>query len=349
MHDFSAATIKKAVIHVVGNKGLDEPLRLSENHLRTLLVEEEESLRHFFLKPFKTEEYNQFHHHTNLELNEAFNYIHELFLTPINFIEASKKLATHLFESSIHQRIKGGEFYVVNFENVVFEDEIVDAVGLFKTEHKSTFLNIEDGNETIDIALQNGIDLSKLDKGCIIFKTYEEDGFRALLHDQVSRGEDAQYWKEEFLGLKPASSEFEMTKNYMSLCKSFVMEKMPEEFEIDRTTQIELLNRSSGYFSKSEEIDSKEFASTVLEQPDLIDSFETYKEAYSNDHSIEIDDHFETSKSAVKQGKKNFKSILKLDKNFHIYVHGSRELIEHGFDEDRGMKFYKVFYNEERG
>ncbi|HAW19526.1 MAG TPA: hypothetical protein DCX14_05015, partial [Flavobacteriales bacterium] len=112
MHDFSAATIKKAVIHVVGNKGLDEPLRLSENHLRTLLVEEEESLRHFFLKPFKTEEYNQFHHHTNLELNEAFNYIHELFLTPINFIEASKKLATHLFESSIHQRIKGGEFYV---------------------------------------------------------------------------------------------------------------------------------------------------------------------------------------------------------------------------------------------
>ena len=43
---------------------------------------------------------------------------------------------------------------------------------------------------------------------------------------------------------------------------------------------------------------------------------------------------------------KNFyKSVIKLDKNFHIYVHGSRQLIEQG--EDEHGKFYKLYFNEE--
>ena len=38
--------------------------------------------------------------------------------------------------------------------------------------------------------------------------------------------------------------------------------------------------------------------------------------------------------------------VIKLDKNFHLYVHGSRELIEQGIDEE-GRKFYKIYYTEE--
>lgn len=37
--------------------------------------------------------------------------------------------------------------------------------------------------------------------------------------------------------------------------------------------------------------------------------------------------------------------MIKLDKNFHIYVHAHRDLIEQGVDE-KG-KFYKVYYHEE--
>ena len=114
------------------------------------------------------------------------------------------------------------------------------------------------------------------------------------------------------------------------------------------TTQIELLNRSSGYFSENEEIDQNEFATHVLEQPDLVESFHEYKSEYTQNKSIEIEDNFQTSKPAVKQGKKMFKSVLKLDKNFHIYVHGNQDLIESGYDDQRGMKYYKVFYNEEK-
>lgn len=36
--------------------------------------------------------------------------------------------------------------------------------------------------------------------------------------------------------------------------------------------------------------------------------------------------------------------IIKPDQNFHIYVHGTPELIEQ--DEDKEEKFYKVYYSE---
>lgn len=348
MHDFSAATINKMVIHLVGNKGANEAMTLCDQHLRTLSVEEEEQLRSFFLKSFQNEDYHSFYHHSNLEMNEVFNYSHELFLSPVNFIPASKKLAQHLYECSMHPRIKGGEFYVVSFDNVVFDGEIVQAIGLYKSERKSTFMQVEPKNELFDIHLNKGIDIKKLDKGCIIFNSNQDDGFIVLKHDQLSKGDEAQYWSEDFLGVKTKSSEFSMTKNYMSMCKSFVMEKLPQDFEIDRTVQIELLNRSSGYFTENSEIDTEEFAQKVLEQKDLVDSFQTYKGEYQQQHNIEIEDRFESSKTAVKQGKKFFKSILKLDKNFHIYVHGDQNMIESGFDDERGMKYYKVFYKEEK-
>jgi hypothetical protein len=38
--------------------------------------------------------------------------------------------------------------------------------------------------------------------------------------------------------------------------------------------------------------------------------------------------------------------VLKLDKNFHIYIHGGRDMIERGVDES-GRKYYKIYYNEE--
>ena len=50
---------------------------------------------------------------------------------------------------------------------------------------------------------------------------------------------------------------------------------------------------------------------------------------------------------AVKKQARVFKSVLKLDKNFHIYIHGNRDLIEQGTDE-RGRKYYNIYYEEEQ-
>jgi len=62
---------------------------------------------------------------------------------------------------------------------------------------------------------------------------------------------------------------------------------------------------------------------------------------------MEVSDNFDISKQAVKKQARVFKSVLKLDKNFHIYIHGNRDLIEQGVD-NNGRKFYKIYYEEEK-
>jgi len=37
---------------------------------------------------------------------------------------------------------------------------------------------------------------------------------------------------------------------------------------------------------------------------------------------------------------------LKLDGNFHVYIHGNKDMIERGVDDD-GRKYYKLYYEEE--
>jgi len=61
----------------------------------------------------------------------------------------------------------------------------------------------------------------------------------------------------------------------------------------------------------------------------------------------QIADNFEISAQAVKRQARVFKSVLKLDKNFHIYIHGSRELIEKGYDEAMNKHYYKIYFDEE--
>jgi hypothetical protein len=73
-----------------------------------------------------------------------------------------------------------------------------------------------------------------------------------------------------------------------------------------------------------------------------------YKQNFEKARNYEIEDEFDIHLSAVKKQAKLFKSVLKLDKNFHIYIHGRRDLIEKGVDELSGRKYYKIYFEEER-
>ncbi|MDP4662022.1 MAG: nucleoid-associated protein [Salibacteraceae bacterium] len=312
-----------------------------------MAVEEEELLTDFFFKPFKTDELFAFRHHDDVTQNIVYTALADQFRAPVQFIEASKTIAEHLYHHSIWSGINGGEFFMVYFDGILFNEEPVEVIGMFKSERKTKSFNVHDREDRFDITFHSGINMSKPDKACLVFKTEDEDGYRVLMHDHITKGEEAKYWRNDFLGLGVVVNEYSLTKNYMNMCKNFVMEQIPEEFEVDRTLQIELMNRSAEYFTQNEKVDSDDYSRTVFEQPQLVESFNNFKEQYAQESNIELEDHFTCSPAAVKKQKKMFKSILKLDKNFHIYVHGNNELIENGFDEKRGMKFYKVFYNYE--
>ena len=78
----------------------------------------------------------------------------------------------------------------------------------------------------------------------------------------------------------------------------------------------------------------------------MISSFQDFDTTYRIENTVELDDKFEISNQAVKKQSRIFKSVLKLDKNFHVYIHGDKDLIEKGTDND-GRKFYKIYYENE--
>lgn len=336
--------IHNICIHKVGNSHHDEPLLFSEG-LLSLDEDLQSLLTSYFINPFKQEEYFQFMHSSDLSMNEAYTYVSAIFDNPEQLHEQSIHLAKHLYEQSTHPKIKGGEFYVVYFKNCVLDGELLDAVGLFKSENKDTFLKVYLQNESFEVESQQGININKLDKGCLIFNTDKDSGYTVAVVDNTNKGAEARYWIDDFLQLKQREDEYFNTHSALSMYKTYVTKQLPEEFDINKVDQADMLNRSIDFFKEKDEFVLEEFSQEVLQQPEVINSFTQFKQQYEEERDVAIADQFTISDSAYKKQKRVYKSVIKLDKNFHIYVHGDREKIEQGED-DKG-KFYKIYFNEE--
>lgn len=336
--------LQHITLHKVGNKTTEDSYILSQNYL-SLGDEMKEILTQYFLSPFKSDEYFQFYHESDLGLNEVYTYVSKIFDNPETLHEQSVNLAKHLYEQSNHPKIKGGEFYTVYFKDCMVGGETADAVGLFKSENKDTFLKVLLQEENFNLESEQGINIKKLDKGCLIFNTCKENGYVVAIVDNTNKGVDAQYWIDDFLHVRQRQDEYYNTQNLLSLCKDFVTKELPQQFDVSKADQVEMLNKSVKFFKEKDNFDMEEFANEVIGQPEVIESFHQYKTDFQQERDIEIVDQFNISESAVKKQARSIKSVIKLDKNFHIYVHGDRKLIEQG--EDEKGKFYKVYYREE--
>ena len=93
-----------------------------------------QTLLAYFMGGFKSEEYFNLYHDTDLTCNEVWNFTCKIFDDPESFYDHSVSLARHLYETGMHPQIKSGEFYVVYFTDCRFGGETVDAVGLFKSD-----------------------------------------------------------------------------------------------------------------------------------------------------------------------------------------------------------------------
>ncbi len=345
MFDFKESVLEKIVVHKVGNKIQDEELVISEGQL-SVDDEVKELLMTYFLSNFKQPEYYQFTHSSDVNLNELYTFSGYMFDPNKNFYDQSVFIAKHLYEISDHPNIKGGELYVTYIKDCIIDDELVDAIGIFKSESKETYLKIYQQDREFSVDQDSGVNIKKLDKGCLIFNTEKDFGYKIAIIDKTNKDE-AKYWKESFLNVEPKSDDFYQTNRYMDLCKTFVKEVFNKENEVEKIDQIELLNRSVEFFKNEEDFQEDNFKETVIENPEVIDAFDEFKEKYQTENCVDLSNNFSISDNAVKKQQKSFKSILKLDKNFHIYIHGRRDLIEKGFDDDRGMNYYKVYYEKE--
>lgn len=93
--------------------------------------------------------------------------------------------------------------------------------------------------------------------------------------------------------------------------------------------------------------DINEFTNNVMPEPELKEQFNEFISSYSEREGVELVDQFDISTPAVKKQARVFKNVIKLDKNFHIYVHGDNQYIKKGYDEATGMHYYQLFFKEE--
>lgn len=342
---FIEAEIINFYVHKVGNKISDEQYFIAKRgiHLDETL---KTLLSHYFLSPFKSDELYSFCHSIDISLNEVFSCVNKIFENPEELYEQSINLTKHLYDQSVHPKIKSGEFYIVYFNNCILNGEIISAIGLFKSENKDTFIEIEQVKDGFDMESRQGININKLDKGCLIFNKEKENGYVLSIIDNTNKGIDAQYWKDDFLSIRVLNNEYHQTNQFLGITKNFVTKQFSEEFEVSKADKIDLLNRSVDYFKTHENFDKLEFENEVFQDSGIIESFRSFDTNYRQENEIELTDNFEISPQAVKKQARVFKSVLKLDKNFHIYIHGDKELIEQGVEKD-GRKFYKIYYTEE--
>ncbi len=341
--DFSEARIQKLITHHIGNKQREESISLTQDEVR-VTDETREHLLNYFLLPMKKDEVYSFTHAVDVKQNNVYTIVNELFEDQELFVEHSHNLGKLLYEATTHPKIQEGELNVVFFSKLIVGDEMVDAVGIFKSENNVPFIKMDRVLDGFTVDHDFGFEMKGVDKGCLVFNVEAHDGYRCLVIDKKSI--ETYYWKDDFLKIKPIGNEFYLTNEFLNITKEFVTQKLPEDYDMDKTDKIDLLNKSVGYFKDHDSFDKEEFMSEVFVDEEIIDSFQNFKSSYESEFEVASKDNFSISAQAVKKQARVFKSVLKLDKNFHVYIHGDKSLIEKGTESD-GRKFYKIYYTEE--
>ncbi|MDF4221730.1 MULTISPECIES: nucleoid-associated protein [Maribacter] len=350
MINLYATQIESISIHRVGNKNKNEGIFLSEEPFR-LNDETTGLLKEYFFKPFreKEENYYKLANEVDVEFNELYKIVTEIFEDPSKAHLNSKKVASLLFEQSNHPHIKSGEVYVAYLSNLLLDNKKVDAIGIFKSELKHDFIQFEEKNSNLDIVIQQGININKLDKGCLIFNVEKEEGYKVLSVD--SNKYDTKYWIENFLGVEPLSDDNFKTKNYLKFCQDFAKEVvLPAE---DKQQEVLFMNRAVNHFAKNDAFEESTFLNEVMENPELIPEFKHYKTEKGPKFSIEDVSTFDIANKAVSDARKKIKNVINLDTNIQIKMdfinpESAEKFVEKGWDEERQMYYYLVYFNKEQ-
>ncbi|ADY51536.1 hypothetical protein Pedsa_0964 [Pseudopedobacter saltans DSM 12145] len=348
MVTFFETNLEKLVINKVGNKlqdesfvATDKQISISDQSLTLVNL-----LMHYFLTPFqKVQQVYRFSDHSEVK-----PVIEEYFTNKIDFVKLTKELTGVLYNTCNHPKIKGGEVYFTLFDNLQIEGELHRAIGIFKSESKESYLKVHpDGDGFAVDYEEQAINTHKLEKGCLIFNTDKDQGYKVVIVDETnnSKGDAAIYWKDDFLNLSVRNDNFNVTQNCLSVIKQFIGHDIDDNFEISQTDKAALLNKSIKYFKERESFEWEEFAEEVIGNQEASDMLKGKLDEYSEDYGQPIPETFEVSSNAVKKQQSKFKKVIKLDKDYQIHIHGAKQKIERGFDEEKGMNFYKVYFQEE--
>ncbi|AQS94891.1 hypothetical protein BXQ17_12730 [Polaribacter sp. BM10] len=344
------AEITKCILHKVANKFNSGQNVFSEDLIR-FDQESYDLMKNFLMKPFGnlTQSY-RFVNHEDARLDPLNNFTSEIFKEEAAFVDYSKSIVNHLFEQSNSAQIKTGDVIVVFIEGIEYKDVLTEAVGIFKIENKVDFFQTYlDDNESFDVVVQKGISTKRIDKGCLILNTADAEG--TVVFSVDNHNYDAQYWINNFLNVKLADDYNSHTQSYLEMCKEFSEEVIKPELGMQQ--QGNFLANTVDYFKENESVDYATFKDEVFTDEKHKEQFDDYKKHFENLNDVLIRNNFDVSGVVLKKEKSKLKTEIKLDTNINIKLdvdapEAASEYIERGYDEEKKMKYYKVYFNEEK-
>ncbi len=343
------ASISKFIIHKVGNKFNDTKNAFSES-----LVDFDEAsydlMLPFLLRPFgSVVQSYRFNHHANIALNEINSYAAQMFNEDDNdFIEVSKHIVMHLYEQSNSANIKTGDVLVVMFEGIEFNDITTNALGIFKIENKVNFFQTYLENNSYDVLVQKGISSKKVDKGCLILNQNDNEG--PIVFSVDNNSYDTQYWLNHFLNIKYADDANNHTQQYIELCKDFSTEIIKTTYGAQEKNTF--LTKTIDFFKENEVVNIERFKDEIFEEDKHKQEFDNFKKEFEGEQNLVIRNQFDVAEAVVNKEKRKIKTEIKLDTHIQIKLNidapdASTEYLERGYDEEKKMHYYKVFFNAE--
>ncbi|EGV44076.1 nucleoid-associated protein [Bizionia argentinensis JUB59] len=342
------ASISKCIIHKVGNKHNSTKNAFSE---KEVIFDEAsyELMLPFLLRPFASAVQSyRFNHHADIALNEINTYSAQVFADEENFIETSQNIVKHLFEQSNSAQIKTGDVLVVLFEGVEFNEITTNAIGIFKIENKVNFFQTYLEDNSYDVLVQKGISSKKVDKGCLILNQSDTEG--RIIFSADNNDYDTQYWINHFLNIKYADDSNSHTQQYIELCKDFSEDILKISYgNQERNT---FLAKTIDFFKEHEIVNVETFKDELFEEDKHKTLFDDYKKTFEGEKNLVIRNQFDVAELVVNKEKKKIKTDIKLDTNIQIKLdidapEASSEYLERGYDEEKKMHYYKVFFNTE--
>jgi hypothetical protein len=350
---FTSATATGLVLAKVGHPQRDEPLQTSKEVFK-IDDKDQEPLAAIFLKPFKNLTAHRFSHHSSLDQHEMNAYAAAIFASDDGLLEKGCDIAKRLYAKSNHPNIKSGDLCISLVKDIDIDGELTQAICILKSETVVPFLSISTRDGDLELHTEQGINPEKIDKGCLILNHLATKGYYVLTFDRT--GSDSRFWVRDFLGVVPITDSPFLTNKYASMAVAFMeKEKKEKPTADDDTPPWDTSNAARDaitYFEEKEKFDLQEFEEEVLKTPEAKAKFAEHRTKIEEEQGHKLEDSFEISKKDVSKAKKKIRTSMKLDTGVDIRLKPAlaakpEQVLEHGFDEERKMKFIKIFFNED--
>jgi hypothetical protein len=340
MKDFSQSRVTKISIHQVGPEA--DHIHLSTAPVKLMDRDENNRLAVALLRGFNLDAKYQFSEKQHGEIPPTKKLVDGFFHQPGNFHDFSLELTREWIRTQ-PENLKFREMIVCQFMNLLIEDEYITGIGIFLTNSKEHFLKIERTSGDFSITLNEGLNLKKL-TDCVLLLPGLGNSQSDLFFKQNMYDFESHFMVDHFLKAKPVSNDFYNTSHQLNILKTYVDHELEDEAPLEK---MDKMNRSMEYFKNHDHFDQKEFESAIFDDSEHQAAFEKFRQQYAQEKDLQIVDEFDIAPNALKKKSHYIRSVIKLDKNFHIYVHGNRHNIIRGYDPERGKHFYQLYFDEE--